>query len=84
MELQDIIHRKANVIIGKSGLSQGSIKEIQFHIKKNSLVKVKILKSALSADYSKEKLIEDLIAKTNLHKIDQRGYSVILSNLPKK
>jgi RNA-binding protein YhbY len=67
MELQDIIHRKANVIIGKSGLSQG-----------------KILKSALSADYSKEKLIEDLIAKTNLHKIDQRGYSVILSNLPKK
>ncbi len=84
MELQDIQHRKANIIIGKNGLSPGTVKEIQNHIKKNGMVKIKILKSALAPDYSKENLIEALVTQANLHVIDKRGNSIIVSNSPKK
>ncbi|MHA1111125.1 MAG: YhbY family RNA-binding protein [Promethearchaeota archaeon] len=84
MDLQEIRHRKAHVIIGKNGLSIGTLKLIQDLIKKNSFVKIKILKSALATDYSKEKLVEEIITKTNLHLIEIRGYSAIISLVPPK
>ena len=83
MDIQDIRHQKASVIIGKNGLSTGTIKLIQDLTKKNGMVKIKILKTALSPDYSKENLMEDLIAKTNLYKIEIRGFSAIVSKNPK-
>ena len=84
MDIQDIRHQKAGVIIGKNGLSTGTIKVIQDLTKKNDMVKIKILKSALSPNYSKENLIDDLISKTSLYKIEIRGFSAIVSKYPKK
>ena len=80
MELHEVRHQKAKVIIGKNGLSSGTIKVIQDLVKKDRILKVKILKSALSSDFSKDKLIEDLVSETKLIAIEVRGYTVILSN----
>ncbi len=84
MELQYIRHQKAGVIIGKNQLNEGTVKLIRDHIKRQGMVKIKILKSALSIDYTKEKLIQDLISITKFHVIEKRGYSLIVSNSPLK
>ena len=81
MELHEIRHQKAKIIIGKNGLSSGTIKAIQDFVKREGIVKVKILKSALTAEYSKNELVKDLINKTDLHVIETRGFSVILTKL---
>ena len=79
MELHEVRHQKAKIIIGKNGLSPGTIKGIQDFIKREGIVKVKILKSALTVEYSKNEFVKDLISKTNLHVIETRGFSVILT-----
>ena len=82
MDLHEIQHRKAKVIIGKNGLSPGTLKLVQDLAKKNNLVKIKILKTALSEEYSKEDLVKELTVKTNLHLIEIRGYSAIVAMNP--
>ena len=84
MDLHEIQHRKAKVIIGKNGLSPGTLKLVQDLAKKNNLVKIKILKTALTDEYSKEDLAKELVAKTNLHLIEIRGYSAIVAMNPHK
>ena len=84
MELQAVRRNKAGIIIGKNQLSQGTITQIKEHIKRNDIVKIKILKNALSSEYSKQDLIADLISRTNFHVIETRGNTVILSSSEKK
>ncbi len=84
LDLPEIQHRKAHVTIGKNGLSEGTLKLIQDLTKKNGIIKIKILKSALNSDYSKEILVNELITKTYLHLIEMRGYSAIISMKPRK
>ena len=79
MELRDIQHQKAGIIIGKKGLSEGTISLIRETIKKQGIVKIKILKTALSPEYSIEMLIKDLITITEYHLVEKRGFSVIIS-----
>ena len=80
MELRQVRHQKAGIIIGKNRLSDGIIKSIKENVKKHGIVKIKILKSALSIEYTKENLISDIVTATNFHVIEQRGYTVIISN----
>ena len=84
MELADVQHQKASIIIGKNRLNPGILKEIASHIKRKGMIKIKILKSALSPEYSKKDLINDLVSLTKLFIVDKRGYSVIVSNSPLK
>ncbi len=84
MELHAVRRNKAGVIIGKNQLSQGTLSQIKEHIKRNGIVKIKILKNALSSDYSKQDLISDLISRTNFYVIETRGFTIILSSSEKK
>jgi RNA-binding protein YhbY len=84
MDLQEIRHRKAHVIIGKNGLSKGTLKLIQDLAKKNGIVKIKILKTALNSDYTKENLVSEVIAETHLHLIEIRGFSAIIAMAQQK
>jgi len=80
MELNEIRSQKAGVIIGKNGISPGVIKEIQDRMKQNRFVKIKILKSALSSEYAKKDLVDNLVNQTNFQVIEIRGNSVILQS----
>lgn len=64
--------------VGKNGLTEGAVKEIEKQLKKRKLIKVKILKSALAAK-NKDELIKDIVDKTSSVLIEASGFVVILA-----
>lgn len=63
--------------IGKNGLTDNVIQEIKIHLKKNKLIKVKLLKSF--ADENNKKEVANIIAdKTHSHLINIVGNSIAL------
>jgi len=65
------------VRVGKNGLTEGIIKEIEKHLKKKKIVKVKILNSFIEGKDKKE-LAEELAEKTNSRLIHAVGFTVTL------
>ncbi len=63
--------------IGKNGVSDSLIEELLRQIKRNKLVKVKILKSALE-DMDRKAIAEELAKRTGSQLIDIRGSSAVL------
>jgi len=66
------------VWIGKKGLTENQIMEIEKQLKKKRLIKVKILKSAL-LNQKREQIAEQLAEKTRSRVVDVRGLIVTLS-----
>lgn len=73
-------HLEPVVIIGKSGLTLGTINEIKKIAKKRKLIKVKILSSALKNN--KKELIKAIVEKTNTSLIEAVGNVVVLYYKP--
>jgi len=69
--LQPILH------IGKNGLTDTLILEIEKTIKKKKLIKIKINKGALENKEKKE-IVNELVAKTGAELIDFVGFNVVL------
>ena len=63
--------------IGKNGVSDSLIEELLRQIKRNKLVKVKILKSALE-DMDRKAIAEELAKRTGSQLIEIRGSSAVL------
>jgi RNA-binding protein len=66
------------VWIGKRGVTENQIREIEKQLKKKRLIKVKILKSAL-VNQKREDIAEKLAEKTRSRAVDVRGLIVTLS-----
>lgn len=67
---------KASVTIGKGGVTTGVIENLSIYLKKNRLVKVKILRSALI--YGKEEIAERLAKETNSRVVEIKGNTIVL------
>ena len=65
------------VWIGKEGLTQQSINEIEKQLKKNKMLKIKILKSALLND-NKKSIAQKAAQQTGALLVDLRGHIFIL------
>ena len=63
--------------IGKSGLTEGVIKEIKVQLKQNKLIKIKLLKGAL-VEKDRKTLAKEIAEKTNSELIHQVGFVVVL------
>lgn len=63
--------------IGKSGLTQGVIEEINKQLQKKKLIKIKILKSALEG-VDREELAKEISEKTYSSLIQQVGFVIVL------
>ena len=63
--------------IGKQGLTENIIEEINKVIKKKRLIKIKLLKSSFDGK-DKKQLIQELINKTNSELIESVGNIVVL------
>ncbi len=73
---------KADVRIGKAGLHEGIIKEIERRLKEHRAVKIKLLRS--SRDKVTDKDIIELAKRLNAIVADIRGYTyVLISREPK-
>ena len=64
--------------IGKSGLSEGILNEISIQLKKNKIIKIKILKSTLDGRNRKD-LINEVVEKSNTKLISKTGNVFIIS-----
>ena len=65
------------VRIGKSGLTENTIKEIDKLLKKRKLIKVKILQAALESQ-DKKQLASEISKKTNSQLVDMTGFVLSL------
>ena len=74
---------KATVRIGKGGVSQQILDEIDRRLEKNEIVKVKILKSALTGKKAKELALE-VAEKTEASLVEVRGHTFILYRRKKR
>lgn len=70
-ELKPIIN------IGKNGLTEGLLQEIERTLKKKKLIKIKINRSALDAKEKKE-IAKDILIKTKAELVDFVGFNITL------
>jgi RNA-binding protein len=68
---------KPMVRIGKAGLTDGLIKEINNHLKKKKLIKVKFLKSFMESK-EKKQAVQELVEKTNSVLVRKVGFTATL------
>jgi len=74
---------KPTVWIGKNGISEDVLAEIDKQLEKTEMVKVKILKTALGKD--KAKMMANKVAQqTNSTLVEIRGHTLILYRKKKK
>ena len=69
--------------LGKKGISGEFITHVSKLLKKYKIIKIKVLKSALSQSNVKD-LAEQISKETNSHLIDVRGRMLIISKLKTK
>jgi len=74
-----VLHGEPHVHIGKGGLSESVLNEIDRQLEENEVIKVRILRSALSVEEcDKDVFVELLAEKLNAKVLDVRGLTVIL------
>jgi len=68
--------------IGKSGITQGLIRELQKQLKLKKLIKIKLMKSFIE-DKNKKEIAKELARKTGAELIFQIGNVVVLGKKEK-
>lgn len=68
---------KPIINIGKNGLTEGLLQEIDRMLKKKKLIKIKINRSALDAKEKKE-IAKDILIKTKAELVDFVGFNITL------
>ena len=78
-KFQEVLHNKAQINIGKSGIDSESVLDhIMKILKREKIVKIHALKTALIEKDIKE-LAEEVVARTNSYLLDVRGHTFIIS-----
>ncbi len=67
-----------NIIIGKNGLTDGVIRNINFELNKQKIVKIKILKSYIDTA-GKDKTFADIAEKTGAKVVQKIGFTISLT-----
>ena len=78
-----LIGEKPTIWIGKSGVSQELLKEIEKQLKKKEMVKVRILKSALKESEAKQVALQ-IAEQTQASLVEVRGHTFMLHKRRKK
>ena len=66
---------KPTVHVGKGGLTDSLVEEVKNQVKKNKLVKVRVL---ASSSQEKKELAEELATRTGVMLIEVRGRTILL------
>jgi RNA-binding protein len=69
--------------LGKKGISEEFVTHVSKLLKKYKIVKIKVLKSAISQSNVKD-LAEQISKETNSHLIEIRGRTIIITKLKSK
>ncbi|MHA1126294.1 MAG: YhbY family RNA-binding protein [Candidatus Heimdallarchaeota archaeon] len=74
--LKEVYAEKPNLIIGKSGISEAILKEIERQLGINHVIKIKFLSNFLTEDFQAD--IDKIIKKTKSSLVDKRGKTIII------
>jgi len=74
---RELSGERPTIWIGKSGVSQELLKEIDKQLDKSEMVKIKILKSALGGDEAKQ-IASRIAEKAEASLVEVRGHTFIL------
>lgn len=74
---------KPTIWVGKSGVSQELLREVDKQLDKNEMVKIKILKSALENDKTKQ-IASKIAEQTQSSLVEMRGKTFMLYKRRKK
>ncbi len=78
-KVNEIKAASAQIIIGKNGLTQEILENIKKKLKKDKILKVKLLKTAPEfAEMDRKEFAAAIAQNTNANLLEVRGYSVIL------
>ncbi|MHC1600912.1 MAG: YhbY family RNA-binding protein [Candidatus Nezhaarchaeales archaeon] len=79
-EIKKKMVERADINIGKRGLTDSVLNEIDRRLNDNEIVKVKILKSALAAEdiEDRKKFAQILAEKLKVDAMEIRGYAIVL------
>jgi RNA-binding protein len=78
-KLNKIKVASAQIIIGKNGLTEDALENIKKRLKKDKILKVKLLKTAPEfAEMNRKEFADTIARNTNANLLEVRGYSVIL------
>jgi RNA-binding protein len=78
---------KPLVRIGKQGVTQGIIEEVDSQLERSEIVKVRILRAALGEDNMKEMrthISQEIMERTKSDLVEIRGNTIILHRKKKK
>ena len=78
-----VISGKPQVRIGKYGITDNLLKEIARYLKKDKVVKVKVLRSFLKGDVHARDLAEEVAKRTSSKVIDVRGHTFTIAKYSK-
>lgn len=69
--------------VGKSGLSEGVVKELQARLSKEPLVKIKILAGARGEDAGAKELAQELAKMARVRLVEVRGFTALFYRPPR-
>lgn len=68
---------KPTIHVGKDGVTEGLIEEVKLQIRKNKLVKIRLLPSA---EGSRDEISSDIASKSSSRLVEIRGNTALLSD----
>ncbi|MHA1602438.1 MAG: YhbY family RNA-binding protein, partial [Promethearchaeota archaeon] len=89
-EFQEVRRTRAHVILGKNGVSPTVLKHVRNRLKKQRILKIKVLPEA-NTEYGIDYFIETIARELKVYVLDVRGFTFIISkrkipgvHMPKK
>jgi RNA-binding protein len=78
-KISERVAGKIDMQLGKSGITEAFLKEVEFRLKKQKVVKIRVLKSFRRVfNTSIEKIAEEIAEKTNSRVYEVRGFTFTL------
>ena len=75
---RDAVHLSPVLNVGKSGITDSLVEELLKQLKKNKLVKVKILKSAAVGSSERMALAQELSSRTGTQLVEVKGSTAVI------
>ncbi len=75
---REAVHLSPILNVGKSGITDSLVEELLKQLKKNKLVKVKILKSAAVGSSERMALAEELSSRTGTQLVEVKGSTAVI------
>ena len=76
--VKEVRSKSAKIILGKKGITNEFIEEVKRQLKREKIIKIRVLRSVL-AEKSMDELTSEIATKTKSQLLETRGYTMLLA-----